>query len=75
VGGKREQAQRARRLTSKLVAQAREVISSMDSRGAWVDNGKLRHHNVEPEGGIIDSRTFVRNVKVLCEVLNANHPQ
>ena len=43
-----------------------------DARGAWVEKGRLRHHDVEPEGGVIDSRTFVRNVRVLCEVVKAS---
>jgi hypothetical protein len=72
VGGNREQPQRARKLTPKLIKQARDMISSMDSRGAWVEKGRLRHYDLEPEGGIIDSRTFGRNVKVLCEALNAS---
>jgi hypothetical protein len=46
-------------------AQARAVVASLDARGAWVEPGELRHHKVSPEGGVIDSRTFVRNVGVL----------
>jgi hypothetical protein len=51
--------------------RARAVISAMDARGAWVSRGRLRHHGVEPESGLIDGRTFVRNVKVLCDALRA----
>ena len=51
--------------------RARELVLAMDVRGAWVTRGKLRHHNVEPESGIIDGRTFVRNVKVLYDALRA----
>ena len=62
---------RERAVSPNATERAREVISAMDARGAWVSRGRLRHHDVEPESGVIDGRTFVRNVKVLCDALRA----
>ena len=58
-------------LSPELVARARKVIDAMDARGAWVQKGRLRHHKVEPESGVIESRTFVRNVRTLCDLIRA----
>jgi hypothetical protein len=49
------------------------IIQSMDVRGAWVEKGRLRHHDVEPQSGVIDSQTFIDNVKTLCTFLRAEH--
>ena len=49
--------------------RTRAVMEAMDDRGAWVAQGKLRHHAVEPQSGVIESRTFIHNVKVLCDAL------
>jgi hypothetical protein len=51
--------------------QVRSIIDSMDKRGAWVEHGRLVHHKIEPESGIIQSRTFANNVKILYEFLLA----
>ena len=64
-----QETEKTQRLSPTLKAQARNVISSMDERGAWVERGRLRHHKVEPESGIIDCRTFVNNVRTLCGFL------
>jgi hypothetical protein len=55
--------------TRPAAEQVRGVIHSMDARGAWVERRELRHHVAIPEGGVIDSRTFVRNVGVLSRFL------
>jgi hypothetical protein len=55
-----------------FVARVRAVIDSMDERGAWVEQGRLRYHKVEPESGIIDCRTFVDNVRTLCRFLTSD---
>lgn len=54
-----------------LAGEARKVIDSQDDRGAWVQPGRLKHHKVEPPGGVIDSATFAANVASLCRYLNA----
>ena len=50
---------------------ADEVIASMDSRGAWVEQGGLDFHEVKPASGVISCATFVRNMGVLCRALGA----
>ncbi|UCG57084.1 MAG: hypothetical protein JSU70_19740 [Phycisphaerales bacterium] len=59
------------RMSPALLGQARRVIDSLDDRGAWVEKGRLRHHKIEPESGVIRCQTFVRNVRTLCRFLNA----
>ena len=56
-----------------LEERAAAIIKSMDKRGAWVEKGRLRHHDVEPPSGIIDSQTFIDNVTTLCAFLRAEH--
>lgn len=55
-----------------LVKQTRAVIDALDTRGAWVEEGKL---NAQGEGDatrrIIDCRTFIKNVGVLSNYLAA----
>jgi hypothetical protein len=57
------------RISPMLAAEVKEIISSMDERGAWVQYGQLRSYKVEPESGIIDCRTFINNVRTLCRFL------
>ena len=51
--------------------RVRAVMGAMDGRGAWVEGGEMRAHGVRPEGGVIESGTFVRNVRVLCEYVRS----
>jgi len=60
------------RLSPALVAQVRTIIDSMDERGAWVERGQLRWHKIEPKSGIIDCRTFVNNIRTLCQFLTSD---
>ena len=57
----------------ELAQQARQVIDNLDARGAWITRGRLRHHKVEPASGILDSRVFADNVRVLCQFLATAH--
>ena len=50
-------------------AEVRRIIAALDERGVWVERGRLRHHNVEPKSGIIDSATFAQNVRTLSRYL------
>jgi hypothetical protein len=59
--------------STSLETRVAAVIKSIDARGAWVEKGRLRHHKVQPESGIIDSRTFIDNVEVLCAFLQVTH--
>ncbi len=58
---------------ASLEERVAAVIKGMDVRGAWVEKGRLRHHNIEPTSGIIDSRTFIDNVGTLCAFLRVEH--
>ena len=65
------QAERPRgKASAALVQQARSVIAALDEQGRWVDEGKLRYHGSDhPATHVIDSRTFIRNVRILSAYL------
>ncbi|MCB1230620.1 MAG: polysaccharide lyase [Verrucomicrobiae bacterium] len=55
-------------LTNRVTA----ILSSQDDRGAWTSPGTIRDadgRKVEPVGGIIESATFIENVKTLSDWL------
>jgi hypothetical protein len=57
----------------ELIARARRAIGDMDDRGAWTEPGRVRSmegRKVEPAGGIIRSRTFIRNLRILGRYLH-----
>ena len=58
-------------LRPELEAEVRRVLSTLDSRGAWVEMGGLDAHEVKPASGIISSATFARNVNLLTRYLRA----
>ena len=63
---------RAPRMSASLAARAKAVVGSMDERGAWVENGRLRYHgDDDPTTQIISCRTFVANLKILAQFLAA----
>ena len=47
--------------------EVRKILATMDSRGAWVEEGHLKFHKVDTT--IIDSQTFIENVDVLSRYL------
>ena len=48
-------------------ADVRRVIESMDSRGAWVESGKLRYHKGKDDvKRVITSETFIQNLNTLA---------
>jgi hypothetical protein len=59
------------RLTASLARQAKGVIDALDDRGAWVEEGRLRTDKEGRASSVIECRTFVRNVGVLCRFLRA----
>ncbi|HVR74847.1 MAG TPA: sulfatase-like hydrolase/transferase [Planctomycetota bacterium] len=60
------------RLTDELAARARAVIASLDDRGRWLEEGKLRHADPDgPARKVIDCGTFIENAGVLCDYLMA----
>ena len=67
-----ESAPRARQALPRTADdRSRQIIEALDDRGAWVEKGRLRHHEVEPPDGVIRSSTFIRNVSTLCDVVRA----
>ncbi len=57
-----------------LAAQARAAVAALDSRGRWVEEGRLKYHNAPP-GRVIDCATFARNFSTLCRYLAAAKPR
>lgn len=62
-------------LRQDTAGRTRSVIDAMDKRGAWVTQGRLQHHGIEPDAGVVDSRIFIQKVKVLCDALVATQDQ
>jgi len=56
----------------QLAAQVKTIVQSMDERGAWVEKGRLRFHNIEPASGVINCQTFANNIRTLCRFLATN---
>ena len=52
---------------------AREAMfAALDARGAWVEPGRLKSDPGAPKSaGVIQSRTFIDNVRILCRFLAA----
>jgi hypothetical protein len=47
------------------------IIDSLDERGAWVEDGKLRYHGGSDDTRrVIDSTTFIRNLNLLSRYLD-----
>ena len=57
------------RLSSGLAKKATAAVRALDSRGAWVEQGKMRHQ--EEPIDLIDMRTFVRNLETLARYAGA----
>jgi len=58
----------------KLADKVRKIIDQQDEHGAWVERGGLDAHDVTPESGIIQSKTFVDNVRTLADYIVATAP-
>jgi PelA/Pel-15E family pectate lyase len=62
----RREAKRSPPARPPSATQLRAVISQLDERGAWVEDGRLRYHGSnDPTRRIISSDTFVRHLDVL----------
>jgi Pectic acid lyase len=67
---------RAPRLTARLSNQAREAIATLDDRGAWVEDGRLRYHGADDDTRqIIDTRTFIDRLETLAQFIAATNGQ
>jgi hypothetical protein len=58
-------------MTAALAAKARVAMDALDERGAWVEPGRLKGYESAPANGVIQSKTFCENVKVLSRFLRA----
>lgn len=53
-------------------SEVRLIISSLDDRGAWVEEGRLKYHGKgDPTRKVIESETFVRNLTRLSQFLDS----
>ena len=57
------------RNTSKLKREAEALLKSLDERGAWIEDGKMRHQ--EESLPIIDMKTYARNLRKLAAYAGA----
>ncbi len=56
--------------SSRTIGQVRAVLATLDERGRWVEQGRLRYHgDDDPTRRIIDCRTFIERVRTLSEFL------
>ena len=59
---------------AELTKAAREIISALDERGAWVQHGvKMKHNKGVPPSGVIFSEVFAKNVQTLCNSIDIGH--
>lgn len=61
-------------LSAGLETQAASVIAALDSRGAWVEKGKLRNFGDDDDTKeVIATSTFIKNVETLARYLAATN--
>ena len=59
--------------SKSLAAKTQKVIEGLDSRGAWVEPGRLRYHpSSDPTRHVIRSDTFADNLQVLAAWIAAD---
>lgn len=60
---------------AKLERQVREILEKQDSRGAWVEPGKLSYHGKgDTTREVISSETFIKNLDLLSSYVAAATP-
>ncbi len=70
---RRETSVQIPRMTSRLRKQAQQAISTLDERGAWVENGRLRYHGSDDSTRrVITTRTFTQHLQTLSQFLAAS---
>ncbi len=60
------------KLSKSLENQVRSVLAALDSKGRWLEDGKLKAHREEHSSQIISCRTFIKNAAVLSRYLSAS---
>ncbi len=59
--------------TRSLAENAQRVIDSLDSRGAWVEAGRLKYYGQDdPTRQVIRSETFIQHLGTLADWIAAN---
>ncbi|MEZ6051378.1 MAG: pectic acid lyase, partial [Planctomycetaceae bacterium] len=60
------------RMSGKLRRHTAEVLSSLDERGAWVQDGRMRNFGEDNDTRrVIESATFAKNLRVLATYIAA----
>ncbi len=63
------------RLTNGLRRRALALVQSLDKRGAWVEDGRLKHQDADDDTRrVIECRTFIRNINALSDYMAACAP-
>ena len=61
------------KLSSSVTSSARRAIDSLDSRGAWVESGRLRAAGSPNDvNRVITTQTFIRNLDTLSRFIAAS---
>ena len=61
------------RRSKQLDQRAMQIIENLDSRGAWVEQGRLRYHgDDDATRKVIRSDTFIKNLQVLTDWLGSD---
>jgi hypothetical protein len=65
--------QRVAKRSKNLDQLAEKIVQSLDSRGAWIEEGRLRYHgDADPTRQVIRSQTFADNLNDLARWLAAD---
>jgi hypothetical protein len=63
------------KLTESLTRRAKSVVETMDEKGRWIEDGRLRYHDKnDPTRHVLSTRTFIQNLDTLTEFLSATRP-
>ncbi len=57
--------------SSSLRNDVRQLVDSMDARGAWLEDGQLKAADSDSSQQIITTKTFIRNIRTLSRYLAA----
>lgn len=57
--------------SNSLRAEVRQLVDSMDTRGAWLEEGRLKDVGDDRAQPIITTKTFIRNLRTLSRYLAA----
>ncbi len=65
--------QRKKGVVKGLESQVAKVVTALDAQGRWVDKGGMRYHgDADTTQQVIDCQTFIRNVMLLSQYLEAS---